>query len=314
MEGERTEVGTKNYGIGYRQMDRAGAMHLENARKDKAISFATADKYADAWKQFAEWAREHGVKQMERITPGLVIDYGEQLAAQVDAQHLSAATAQDRVTAVNRVLQIAGAQWTSISSVKDCGIAKRSHVREGTPETLDRQVYQERLAHVGTIASPRGVAVCELARGLGLRSKEASLLDAKKALSQAQATGTIQITSGTKGGRSREIEGLSERQLQTLRSAAQAQGHAKAVMPPDQNWKEWRAGELRTVREAMGGLHELRSAYACERYADITGHAAPCTGQPILDRSVDHGARWILAEELGHGRIDVVSEYIGARA
>jgi len=85
------------------------------------------------------------------------------------------------------------------------------------------------------------------------------------------------------------------------------------AMPPDLNWKQWRQGELRTVREAVGGLHELRSAYACERYEAITGHAAPCAGGQILDKDVDYGARLVISEELGHGRTDVVSEYVGGR-
>lgn len=306
-------MATKNYGLGYREMGRAGEIALERACAEKAISFATTAKYADDWKLFSAWAKEHGAKQMERITPDMVRQYGKELATKVDDSFIKPSTAQDRITAVNRVMQLAGSSWTSISSTKDCGISKRSHTREDAPATLNRSMYQEQLSHVQAVASHRGVAICELARNLGLRSKEASLFDAKAALKEAKESGCIRIDDGTKGGRGRELPITSEAQIHALELAAQAQGSARAVMPADQNWKQWRQGELRTVREAIGGLHELRSAYACERYAQITGHAAPCTGVQILDRDVDRGARFLISEELGHGRIDVAAEYVGGR-
>jgi hypothetical protein len=45
----------------------------------------------------------------------------------------------------------------------------------------------------------------------------------------------------------------------------------------------------------------------------LTGWAAPVAGGEIADRDADREAREQIAEELGHGRIDVVSEYIGGR-
>lgn len=306
-------MATKNYGLGYREMGRAGDIALARARAAKTISHATEKKYSEGWKKFCAWSKDHGAKQMERITPELVRQYGRELASKTDDSEIKASTAQDNITAVNRVLQFAGSGWRSVSATVDCGISKRCHVRQDAPAALNRNEYQARLANVAAIASPRGVAVCELARDWGLRSKEASLLNAKAALREAQERGSIRVEDGTKGGRAREIPITNPAQIDTLRRAADAQGSARAVMPPDLNWKQWRGGELRTVREAMGGLHELRSAYACERYAAITGHGAPCTGEQILDRDVDRGARLLIAEELGHGRIDVASEYVGGR-
>lgn len=158
----------------------------------------------------------------------------------------------------------------------------------------------------------------ELARELGLRSKEASLLDARSALAQAERTGSVAISEGTKGGLERLVPITSPAQVEALRRAAEAQGEARAVMPPDRNWKEWREGDLRTAREAVseatgGGLHDLRAAYACTRYEALTGHAAPCAGGQILDRRADQSARTKIASELGHGRPEVVAEYVGSR-
>lgn len=65
----------------------------------------------------------------------------------------------------------------------------------------------------------------------------------------------------------------------------------------------------------LKGLHELRAAYACERYEKITQHRAPINGGQCceLDKHLDREARRQISYELGHGRIEVVAAYIGGR-
>lgn len=65
----------------------------------------------------------------------------------------------------------------------------------------------------------------------------------------------------------------------------------------------------------LKGLHELRAAYACERYEQITQHRAPINGGQCyqVDRNLDREARRQISYELGHGRIDAVGAYIGGR-
>jgi predicted DNA-binding protein (UPF0251 family) len=68
------------------------------------------------------------------------------------------------------------------------------------------------------------------------------------------------------------------------------------------------------VRQDYGltKIHDLRAAYACERYRQLTGAAAPVVaGRQTVNRTIDRTARQTIAQELGHGRIDVVSAYIG---
>ena len=62
-------------------------------------------------------------------------------------------------------------------------------------------------------------------------------------------------------------------------------------------------------------FHELRAAYACERYEQITQCPAPINGGKCcqVDRNLDSEARRQISYELGHGRIDVVATYIGGR-
>lgn len=311
---------SRNFGIGQRDMGKAGQVALQSSAKAGAVSFSTAATNGDRWQSFAEWAKENDVKKMENVTPDLVREYGRELADQVKAGELAAATAQNYVSAVNSVMTLATqGGWQSVSPTKDCGIEQRSAVRDDAPGALDRSAYSRAVEAVRDEVGERAGAVVELARELGLRSKEASLLDARAALAEASERGAVTVTEGSKGGREREVPITSPGQVQALERAAQAQGDARAVMPPEQDWKSWREGELREAREVVqehtgGGLHDLRAAYACERYQSLTGHAAPCAGGEILDRDRDAVARLAVAEELGHGRAEVTSEYVGGRS
>ncbi len=60
-------------------------------------------------------------------------------------------------------------------------------------------------------------------------------------------------------------------------------------------------------------VNDLRAAYACERYAELTGHPAPVVaGHRSATREEDRAARTVIAQELGHGRIDVLGAYVGS--
>lgn len=311
---------SRNFGFGSRDMGTAGQYALNSAVQSGGVSFSTASTNGDRWQSFSTWAKEDGIKKMENVTPELVKEYGQELADRVKSGELSASTAQNYVSAVNSVMKIAtNNEWKSISPTKDCNIEQRSHVRDDAPGALDRSAYGQAVDAVRADVGERVGAVVELARELGLRSKEASLIDARGALAQAQERGAVTICSGTKGGRERELTITSEAQVQALERAAQAQGSDRSMIPAQQSWATWREGELREARDLVqehtgGGLHDLRAAYACERYQALTGHAAPCAGGAIQDRDRDAAARLAVAEELGHGRIDIAAAYIGGRS
>ena len=311
---------SRNFGLGSRDMGVAGQYALNNSAREGAFSFSTASTSSDRWDSFTSWAKDHDVKKMVNVTADVVRQDRQQLAELVKSGEMAAATAQNYVSAVNSVMTIATkGEWQSVSPTRDCGIQQRSAIREDAPGGLDRSAYGRAVEAVRDQVGERAGAVVELARELGLRSKEASLLDARAALAEASERGAVTISDGTKGGREREVPITSEAQLGTLARAAEAQGDARAVMPPGENWKTWREGELREAREVVqehtgGGLHDLRAAYACERYEALTGHAAPCTGGEISDRDRDAAARLAVAEELGHGRAEVTSEYVGGRS
>ena len=308
---------SRNFGIGTRDLASAGRLFLQKSVQQKALSYSSADALSDRWSKFAAYAKENGVGRLERITPELVQQYGRELADKVQHQQLSASYAQNLISAVNTVLHLTPKSWQSVSPTRDCGIAERSLVR-ATPVLTAREPLSVALDALRATGNFRGAAVAELAREFGLRSKEASLLNAHSALKEAQSKGYISVSRGTKGGRGRNVSITHGKQLQTLKNASKAQGNARAVMPTDKNWAQYR-NELQNVRETLkengfAGLHDLRSAYAADRYEQFTNQPAPVNNGGIInDKANDYVAREQITAELGHGRIDVIAAYIGGR-
>jgi hypothetical protein len=310
---------SRNYGLGSRDMASAGRAAMNSLCEKKGVSFATVDTVSMRWNHFVRFAKSHGIGRMERITSDLVIQYGHKIAEQVRTGEMTPAYAQVLVSAVNTVMGAATRNsWRSVAPVKDCQIPRRTAIRTTAPTAVDRVSFDAVLPFVQAAVGERGVAIALLARELGLRSEEASLIDAPKAASEALKSGSVTILRGTKGGRARTFRVASERQIAALNFAAAVQGKDRSLVPRYQSYVQWLNGGLRKIRETLAehnlvGLHELRASYACERYGDLTGRDAPCFGSKITNRDDDRAARLIISAELGHRRIDVVSEYIGGR-
>ena len=119
-------MGTRNFGLGSRDMSRAGDAALKNL---SGLSFSGIATLSERWGEFCKWAQAEGIKKMENVTRETVINYGNRLADRVALGELSAATAQNYVSAANRVMGIArGDNAVSVSPTRDCGIPKRSGI------------------------------------------------------------------------------------------------------------------------------------------------------------------------------------------
>lgn len=292
-------------------MTKAASVVLNNDREAGQISYSTVANTLQRFDRFKEFAKENGVGRFEKVDRQLVQQYAQSLRESA----YSASYQQNLLSAVNsvmsRVSEHGGRSWESVSARAE-GLQQRSFVR--TEQTASRDQSSAAIQNM----TPRAAAVAELARELGLRSKEASLLNNHNALRQAETRGTVTIVDGTKGGRSREVPITDQRQVEALRNAATVQSSGRSIIPLGQNWNQFRNGELNDNRgalqaEGIRGYHELRSAYAADRYEQLTGHAAPTNGGQITDRDADRATREQISSELGHGRIEVVSEYVGGR-
>jgi len=294
-----------NYGLGSREMSKAGQFALNSSAKNGHLSYSSAATLGDRWSKFSAWARDHDIKKMEAVTAEAVMAYAKTLG------DLAPSTAQNYISAVNTVMNLATkGSWKTVSPTKDCQIEKRTHARSA-PSPGQEKITSAMLS----ITDGRMHSVGLLMKELGLRSKEASLINAQKAFKEATERRAVTISEGTKGGRVRELQITRQEQLQALQAAASVQGEHKSMIPPDQSWSKWRDGDLRGLRETLQGqgvarLHDLRAAFANQRFEDLTGHASPLGGGH-WDRKLDRQASEKLAEELGHGRIEVLASYIG---
>lgn len=307
-----------NYGLRTRDLGKAGQFAANAAARAGNMSYASAAAVGQRWQAFAAYARAEGVKRLEGVTGQLVASYAQGIAGRVADGELSAAYGQNLVSAVNSVMGLATrGEWASVSPTKDGGIAARVNVRTEAPGGLDRGAVAATADLLRSAGNANGAAVVELARDLGLRAKEASLLDARRALQEGQERGRVTISAGTKGGRVREVPIRHPGQLETLARAAAVQGQARSLVPAGQTWASWEAGGLREAREALQGqgisrIHELRSAYAVDRYREETkGHLPRMMGGKA-SRAADRAARLVIARELGHSRIAVTVSYLGS--
>ena len=203
---------------------------------------------------------------------------------------------------------------------------QRSSVRTHAPDGQDRQQLERVVEALGEKQNERVAAIIRLARATGMRLREAILADLPRLHREAKHFGRIYIQDGTKGGRSGASAPRWVMATQEVKAALQFARKAsplrsRNLLAQDESYAAFLQQNVLPAREtlhehALKGFHELRAAYACERYEQLTGHAAPVNGGQCyrIDRDLDRQARQQISIELGHNRINVVSAYIGGRA
>lgn len=309
--------GNRNYGYG-KQLAWAG----KNALSDHYGhgKFSTRASHEQRWNQLVSYLKTEGVKDARDITQQTIEGYAIHLKVLVDDQEMEVAYAQNLLSSVNVVMEamrkdkalaIKPAQW----------VGNRSNVRTTVSVTLERSKTDKPFLRLFQNGQERTLNIAQLCRTFGLRFKEASLLDSKKALRQAERQGRINITEGTKGGRGKGVDRwipVTQDQIALLKEATHLQGQHTSLVPEHNSFYQWRDHAYycwRTVNKDtdIKGFHDLRAAYACERYLELTGFTAPVvTGKRQAPKNVDTQARVILSQELGHNRLDVVASYIGS--
>ncbi|MGP4956351.1 integrase domain-containing protein [Pseudomonas helleri] len=314
----------RNFGYG-RQLSYAGPKALKDLFANG--HFATVKAHSDRWQAFVRWCRSEdgpGYNDARQIDRQTLQDYAAYLRQQIQQDELCIATAQNRLSSVNRTLAaLRGDQDVRIASPSQALGQQRSSVRTRAPDGQDHQQVRRVLEALCEQQHERVAAIILLARATGMRLREAILVDLPRLHREAERLGRINIQDGTKGGRSgasapRWIAANEEVKaaLQFARKASPT--GSRNLLARDESYAAFLQQTVLPVREVLHehglkGFHELRAAYACERYEQLTGHAAPINGGRCyrIDRDLDQQARQQISVELGHNRIDVVSAYIG---
>ncbi|MCE7765259.1 DUF3987 domain-containing protein [Pseudomonas putida] len=202
----------------------------------------------------------------------------------------------------------------------------RSNVRTRAPDGQDYQGVQRVALSLVEHQYEQVAAVIMLARTTGMRLREAILADLPRLHREAESLGRINFQDGTKGGRSGASAPRWIMANEAVKAALQlafraAPTGSSNLLARNESYAEFLHQTVLPTRETLHkqelkGFHQLRAAYACERYEQLTGHAAPVNGghRYRVDSDLDRQARLQISLELGHNRIDVVSAYIGGRA
>lgn len=317
----------RNFGYG-RQLSYAGRQALEDLFGGG--HFGTVKAHSDRWQAFVRWCRSEdgpGYNDARQIDRQTLNDYAGYLRQQIQQGELCIATAQNRLSSVNRTLAaLRGDQDVRIFSPSQALGQQRCTVRIRAPDGQDLQQLRRVRQALIERQHERVAAIVMLARTTGMRLREAILADLPRLHREAERLGRINIQDGTKGGRSgasaprwiianKEVKAA----LQFARRVSPA--GSRNLLARDESYAAFFQQTVLPARATLHelglkGFHELRAAYACERYEVLTAHAAPINGGYCyrIDRDLDQQARQEISLALGHNRIDVVSAYIGGRA
>ena len=317
--------GGRNFGYG-RQLSYAGPQALQDMFGGG--HYGTVKAHSDRWQAFVLWCRSEdgpGFNDARQIVRQTLLDYARHLRQQVEQGELAIATAQNRLSSVNRTMAaLRGDQYVKVPSPSRALGMQRTTIRTTAPQGQDREQLM-RIVETLSKQHPRAAAIAQLARATGMRLREAILADLPRLKREAEHYGKINIQDGTKGGRSgasapRWIR-VDDHTHEALRFAEQVSPDgSRNLLAPNESYLDFQRVVVRPARDILHthklkGFHELRAAYACARYEQITHHQAPINGGRCyqLHRYLDGEARTQISYELGHGRIDVLSAYIGGR-
>lgn len=311
----------RNFGLRNRCIIRAGT----NALREAEASFVTQATNTSRWRQFCKFLKsEFSISDMRDVTRMHVEEYAAQLKQQQEREELSVSTTQDYLAAVNRILGIArGDRCLRVAAVGDAGLNRRGHVAQSSKATSDA-------THADACGRmhPHLAAIVRVQRHLGLRFEESVKLNPSKALGEALRLGRVQIVNGTKGGRPREIEIISPDQLAALKGSIQWQSSRRSLIPEDLTYVQFKRWCYRQLEAFEFTFHGERHAYANARYRQLTGTRSPVESgktksshiveimssrsvDAIEARQIDIDARLVIAEELGHSRIEISNTYLG---
>jgi integrase len=128
----------------------------------------------------------------------------------------------------------------------------------------------------------------------------------------------LSVTHGTKGGRDR-VEPIRTPEQRAILELAKTfcATPSSSTSDPQRKLSQWKNHYYHVVRSCgitrKDGItsHGLRHQFANERYRQLTGSDSPVRGGAAVSRETDQVARQVIAEDLGHSRERVTTNYLG---
>jgi hypothetical protein len=154
----------------------------------------------------------------------------------------------------------------------------------------------------------------QLQRHLGLRTEESLKIRPTQAIERDDQGRIVTLHlrgSWCKNGRPRTLLIRDARQREALEAALQIAGNASMIPMALSYVRYLKTFQYRCAKVGLTHRHGLRHRYAQERYLELTGSLPPNCEGPLETWAVDDRARTIISDELGHGRKQVTSAYLG---
>lgn len=132
MRSERTNPDSRNFGLRSRDINKAAL----NALKEGMKSFQSIATIHDRWSVFSAWIKsEQGIKDMRDIEKAHLVAYAAHLNDRYERGEIAPSTAQNYLSAVNRVMEIArGDRQVRVDPVSEGGTSKALRYRHWRPK------------------------------------------------------------------------------------------------------------------------------------------------------------------------------------
>ena len=279
----------------------------EICRHNRDGSYATQADRQNILDLIADQLHEMGYRGLR--AQGFKPKHVEKLVERWLAEQLASGTIKNRMSHLRWLAQKIGKENIVARTNAAYGIRDRVYVTNvDKGKDLDRQQLEQiRCAY--TRMSLR------LEDGFGLR-REASI---KIVPARADKGDTLVLqASWNKGGREIRIP-IRTAEQRLLLDEAKALAKGKSLVAPGYATYRDHLLHFRHECERVGihGVHGHRHRYAQRRYQELTGRECPARGGPTSkdltkqQRIIDREARDVISHEMGHGREQVTSVYLG---
>ncbi|MGO1269516.1 MAG: integrase domain-containing protein, partial [Pseudomonas bubulae] len=168
----------RNFGYG-RQLSYAGPQALRDFFGGG--HYATVKAHSDRWQAFVRWCRSEdgpGFNDARQIDSQTLLDYAGHLRPQVEQGAIGIATAQNRLSSVNRTMAaLRDDRSVAVPSPSKTLGMRRTSVRRSVPQGQDHEHVKRIVDVLCEHQMPRVAAIVQLARAIGMRLREAILAD-----------------------------------------------------------------------------------------------------------------------------------------
>ncbi len=225
------------------------------------------------------------------------------------AEKLAPGTLKNRMSALRWLAQKIGKE----------NIVERSNAAYGIPD----RVYVSNVSkakdldtdQLDKVHCPNTKMSLRLEDGFGMR-REASIKIVPGKADQGDVL--VLKASWNKGGREIRIPIRTPEQRQLLEEAKTLAKGKSLVAPGYKTYRDYlKHFRYECERVGIHGVHGHRHRYAQRRYHQLTGWACPSRGGPTSkeltkkQKAIDRKARNVISSEMGHGREQVTSVYLG---